>query len=696
MTTKVEPLFFSDSDIRVLRERIRSASWVRRSFRHIRSLADETIDEVFRPPQPKPGDSARTVIRNFDEHRAFALRRIRDLDATIVGLNTALVRALCYAVTGKAKYRNRAVDTLLAYARCSLFEKGKTLDALGNSVFGINYLMSVDLLRAALSSEEQREINVCLERLARKILADSVALIPSFPGGVYSNHFAFHHATVGVIGVYLDDRSFVRWALESKAGFFDLIDRGILDQGLWQEGTTGYHFVALAALTYLAVAFRQRKRSPDLFTVKSRRGNTLAMLFGGPLRLAFPDLSLPSIGDTYGHIYNLKGHGEVVAAWRFLKRPVYGWILSESKPRATDPLIDSKEEVSASVCELLWSRERASGSPVPARSELFKEHGYAVLRQIESRHYWGSDSLAAVLNYDRSRQHSHADKLSVILFGKGKLLAPDLGAKSTEKGLNFLSLVRKEWNIHTVSHNTVVVDEEDQQHIERQLKLVLYDKTKQFGIVSAADCGRLYPGVNLRRTLLMTDEYFLDVFSVASDEDHTYDWVLRSFDEEGRTRGGWPGEPLDFGIRKGPYSMMRNVRSRKIDETWSCHWKQGAVRFWLTMLGEPGTRVIFAEGPRDDQYTPPNIPMVLVRRVTKETHFVSLLVPRRGKAMNHTLENVNSNKGVLTLRIVSPGYEDYVALNLAFRARARRLTIVHEGKEHSRKGICLHKRFKHR
>jgi len=133
----------------------------------------------------------------------------------------------------------------------------------------------------------------------------------------------------------------------------------------------------------------------------------------------------------------------------------------------------------------------------------------------------------------------------------------------------------------------------------------------------------------------------------------------------------------------------------EVEGTWSCHWKQDAVGFRLTMLGEPGTRVIFAAGPRDDQYTPPNIPMVLVRRITRQTHFVSLLVPRRGKVTNHALEKVSLSKGVLTLRIVSPGCEDYVALNLAFRARARRLTIVHGGKEHSCKGICLYKRFRH-
>jgi len=699
MTKRTEPLLFNDGDIRALQESVRRISQVRRAFGHIRRLADETIDEQFVVPQSKRNAPPDAKIRGFDEHRVFVLRQQESLNQTIVGLNTALVRAACYAVTGNAKYGRRAIDILIEFARCGVFlEERKNMGtALGNSVFGINYLMSVDLLRGAFSPDEQNEVDSFLERLGNEIVYDSERFLPNFAStNVYSNHMAFHHGTVGVIGAYLGNRRFIRWALEGKAGFFDLVDRGILDRGLWQEGTTGYHFVALAALTYLAAAFRNRKMKPDLFTAESRRGNTLAMLFNGPVRLAFPDLSVPSIGDTYGYIYSLKGHGAVIDAWRFLRKPVYGWVLSQSRLDNDHPKIGSKGEVSALLCALLWSRERVSGRSPSARSELFEAHGYAVLRQIESREYWGSDSLVAVMNFDRSRQHSHADKLGIILFGKGKLLVPDVGAKSTEKGLNFLSLVRKDWNVRTAAHNTVVVDEQDQQSIKKQLKLVLYEKNRQFGIVSAADFGTLYPGVTQRRTLLMTDGYFLDVFSVASNETHVYDYVLRSFDESGQTRTADDVEPLEFGAADGPYSMMGNVRAMETDKRWSCHWKQGNVRFWLSMLGESNTHVIFAEGPRDDRYTPPNIPMVLVRRVAKQTHFVSLLVPSRSKTMNHALEDVKSAKGLLTLRIVGPEYEDHLVLSLSFRPRARQLTIEHQNKKHARDGIYLYKRFKQR
>ena len=142
--------------------------------------------------------------------------------------------------------------------------------------------------------------------------------------------------------------------------------------------------------------------------------------------------------------------------------------------------------------------------------------------------------------------------------------------------------------------------------------------------------------------------------------------------------------------------MMRNAGAREIDSAWNCHWQQENVTLRLSVLGEPGTSVILAEGPRDDQYTPPNIPMVLVRRTTKRTHFVSLLAPSRDSEVTHTMEKLSSARGVLSVRVTGPGFEDHMALGLAFRPRARRLTIVHEGKEHVDNRIYLYKRFEHR
>jgi len=625
---------FSDDDIQSLRERIQTGSWVKDGFAHIQRLAERTMDEEIAP-------------------KKYRWRMTP-------GLNTALVHAFCYAVTGEPKFRDRALAIILAFARSDAFLLRKSMGtALGNSVIGMNYSMSVDLLRGAFSPEEQAEVDAYLERLAEAIMEDSVTFLPHFERiNIYCNHMALHHGIVGAIGLYLGNRDFVRWGVEAKAGFIDLIDGGVFDRGLWQEGTTGYHFVTLKALTHLAVAFRYRGLQPDLFTVETPRGNTLEMLIDGPVRIAFPDLSLPCIGDTYGYIYNLKNHVATIIGWRFLNKPVCGWILSQSKPLPDD-----------------------------YHDPLHKTFGE--FARVDDR---GSDSLVAVLNYDRTRQHSHPDKLGIILFGKGKLLAPNVGSKSTD-GRYFSAQIREDWDIHTAAHNTVVVDERDQKFIDKQLELVLYEKNEQIGIVSAADAGSLYPGVTQRRTLLMTDSYFLDVFSVASDGEHTYDWVLRAFDEEGRTRATDDTEPFDFGVKEGPYAKMRNVRARETDEAWNCHWKQDNVRFWLSMLAERGTRTIFAEGPRNDQYAPPNVPMVLVRRKTKETHFVSLLVPTRAQAAYHTVERVGSEKGLLSLRVLGPGYEDYLVLNTAFQPQVSQLTIVRGDETYTDDGIYLYRRF---
>jgi hypothetical protein len=191
----------------------------------------------------------------------------------------------------------------------------------------------------------------------------------------------------------------------------------------------------------------------------------------------------------------------------------------------------------------------------------------------------------------------------------------------------------------------------------------------------------------------MTPDYFLDVFSVMSGDEHAYDWVLRAFDDEGRTRRDMADESFGFATTEGPYGMMRNVRALRTDDAWRCHWKQDGVRFWLSMLGEPGTRVIFAEGPKDDQYSAPSIPMVLVRRVARQTHFVSLMAPMRAKSTGPTMERICSSKGVLSLRIGVSGYEDYIGLNLASRPRAVKLVVPRRRGSVCGNGIYIYRRF---
>jgi len=134
--------------------------------------------------------------------------------------------------------------------------------------------------------------------------------------------------------------------------------------------------------------------------------------------------------------------------------------------------------------------------------------------------------------------------------------------------------------------------------------------------------------VRLQRTLVVTDDYVLDVFQAASNEDHTYDWLFHAIDDEGKTRiyGGFEPSTLPDEV---PWTWLRNPRSAKLDRDWHADWHQGDLRFRLTMLRSSGTEITACDFPKNDKFESPPIPMLIVRRKAKSTTFIALYQAER-------------------------------------------------------------------
>ena len=265
----------------------------------------------------------------------------------------------------------------------------------------------------------------------------------------------------------------------------------------------------------------------------------------------------------------------------------------------------------------------ATLNPPGVESRVFPEHGHVILRSIEGKGYWDSDSWAAFLSFDLNSVHAHADKMEMILFGRGKLLAVDPEARASVQHA-FSSQVQRELNRATICHNTLMVDGKNQPGIGEKLSLLDFERTPDAKTATIADLkGLVYPGVKMQRTVIVTEHYVLDVFQAVSDTEHTYDWLLHARDDEGKTRiyGGFQPTTLPETV---PWSWLRNPRSAVLDRSWHADWRQGDVRFRLNMLGSPGTEVILCDFPKNDKFEPPPVPMVIARRKAKSVTFVAL------------------------------------------------------------------------
>ena len=132
----------------------------------------------------------------------------------------------------------------------------------------------------------------------------------------------------------------------------------------------------------------------------------------------------------------------------------------------------------------------------------------------------GMDKRALWLHYDSGGRHSHADGMNLGLFAKGLDLMPDFGYPPVQYG--GWGSPRAVWYRMTASHNTVVVDGQNQ--CTGAGKTTLWADGKQFRAVRVSG-PNLIEGREFERTVAMIDisegdAYIVDIFRVVSGADH--------------------------------------------------------------------------------------------------------------------------------------------------------------------------------
>lgn len=517
--------------------------------------------------------------------------------------------AHAYTFSGEKRFAERAREILLHLSDYT-FEFEHYDVGMNYSVWGCRALETYDLLFDRLSAEERTRVDAFFTRLGRAVLANDVFWIENKIGGGINNHLAWHKMMLGMLGVFYGEASLVDYALHGPRGIGELLERGLLDDGLWLEGSLNYHFTAIVPMTYLAAMLRRSSDSSgDLFHRIFADGRTLKQPFDAMFGVLFPDGTIPPIGDAYGHWSNLADQSLYEYAYSTYRDPRYAWLLSRAEKRHPDALLHGLP---------------LQSSEVPGIGcRLYPEHGYVFLRSRSGEEYWDSDAWCAFLTYDRSGVHSNADKLSLILFGHGKLLIPDVEARATVPHA-FSSKVQRELNRGGLSQNTVMIDGQDQRYSPNLLTLLEYRDLPDEKRATAADLeASLYPGVRQQRTVCLTEDYALDVFQVAADATHEIEWIIHGPADVTGEQSNLTFAP-QAGRTEGAWKWIRDLRESRPEEPWWVEWQSGPNRFRVAVDAEQATRVTLCGYPTTDQAECPVFPMLVVGRRAANTRFVVL------------------------------------------------------------------------
>ncbi|MBI4908571.1 MAG: heparinase II/III family protein [Acidobacteria bacterium] len=457
--------------------------------------------------------------------------------------------ALAFRMTGEQRYAEAAAWILRQYAgkylgyplkdvnnrntRSAARASAQTLD---ESVWLIPLAYAYDLLAGsdALTAQDRSDIE-------NNLLRGAVEVIQRYDAGV-SNWQSWHNGAIGAVGFALGDQALIDAAIDGKSGFRFQMQKSILGEGFWYEGAWSYHFYALDPLVTLAeIAARN---GTDLWGIPQLKG-----MFAAPLQLAFPDATLPAFNDSgavnlasaarlYESAYTHYGDDLFAAVARRGARGREAWMFG------------TPELPAASFDQLA--------------SAVFPDSGYAVLRAPSTDH-------TVIMKFGpHGGGHGHYDKLGMVSFGNGGILAVDPGTQS------YAAPTHGTWDQLTVAHNTVVVDQQTQAQATGRL---LWSDFGEGFRAARADAGSAYAGVRMDRTMLVTDQYTVDVFRAQATDGRArrFDWVYHN--------GGTVTSELDLKPYTGfpganGYQHLTSNRAAETDGAWQ-----------LTFDGTPRTPV---------------------------------------------------------------------------------------------------------
>lgn len=264
----------------------------------------------------------------------------------------------------------------------------------------------------------------------------------------------------------------------------------------WEwEGSTYYHLFVLRA--YL-LALRGTAPAALPADAAERLADMVRVLAG----LAAPDGTLPMLHD--GPFERVPAHLEVLEVC-VLARQLWADSPLDRVEAATRRALgaghDGLEDLLTGwfAGPALPASTRGATPAGPRPSVLFANAGYAVLRD---RH----DTWQAVLDAGpHGGSHGHLDKLGLYLYGTGVAWQPAPGVPP------YASTLRRGYYARTLAHPTVRVDDLDQLPTGG----VVEDFSATRVVGSAADA---IAGVTLRRELVMTDDYLLDIVHADADD----------------------------------------------------------------------------------------------------------------------------------------------------------------------------------
>jgi hypothetical protein len=508
------------------------------------------------------------------------------------------------------KYTRRAVEILMIYAdtieHLPLDRPGEaassrilTYHREGDNKVLFDLAQAYELLRDSMTAEQRARFEkVVLQRMLDDVILERIYTMD------WNNVYQWHR-TIVQTALALEREDLIDWSF--GYGPFDperepehrslcrLVEKHFLPDGAYWELCSGYHLYPVHFFCEFAVLSRNlSKMDPvrfppgkyDMTDSGAPSGTVLRNALHWFVSLAMPDRSMPTVGDSMAPRAGMDSYFPTAeVGYRFFDLRAVGDY-------------ENLRKGNRSWGALLY------GAPEIVQHPSHDTSSYLSSGWVSLRNRWRDNDVWVGLNaLQPGGGHQHADRLTLVTYAHGKLLALEKATPYNENGTRVLGT-------YAQSHNTVIVDRVTQKQGE-SLKSAEIPHVALFHAGPVARfaelrADNLYPQTSIyRRSVALIEDVIVDVFCVEGGA--THDWMLHH-------AGGPPAFslPMQDGVfepREWLYNGTSRIRTARTDAQWTAQWTVDDVTSRLTMLDAPGTSVFGLETyPVDNAVITPDSP----------------------------------------------------------------------------------------
>ncbi len=451
----------------------------------------------------------------------------------------------------------------------------------GDSTVLFDLARAYEVLRAQMSAEQRTRF----ERVVLQRILDEVMLEPIYRYE-HNNLYQWHRSIVQT-ALALERSDLIDWSF----GFGDFAPerkpehrslRRILathfkPDGAYWEMCSGYHLYPLFALCeFAAVSRNLAQMDPehfppaqyDLTCAQNPQGQVIQRALHWFMSMAMPDRTMPTVGDSMAPRAGMDDYyATAEVGYRFFGLKAVGDY-------------ERFRQGNRSWSALLYGAAEIRSEPTPFSSSYLSSGWVSLRNEWKGNRVWlGLNALIP------GGGHQHADRLGLLSYSEGQLLA-------LEKATPYNENVTRELGRLSPMHNTVTVDRSSQKPggalRGQEIPKVAYFFTSPMAQVAQLDADHVYAQTKVyRRTVVLLEDIYVDQFRVEGGK--VLDWMLHhtgSAPQLNVTLKEERFEPASW-LAQG----LPQARAGRSDGAWEARWNVKDVTSRLTMLGAPGTEI---------------------------------------------------------------------------------------------------------